>query len=132
MFKKIKDSIDKGVTVVSVKSGTFIEVNKINALIENHQNEINELSENLGKSIYEQWANEEIDYKMVEKRCQVMKEKYDEIIKLEEQKKQIESEKEQILGEGMQTVQEPMECSCGFKNQKGDKFCGYCGKKLTR
>lgn len=130
MFQKIKSTIDKGVTVVSVKSGTFIEMNKINALIENHQKEINELSENLGKSIYEQWAKEAIDYKMVGTRCAVMKEKYEEIAKLEEQKKQIENEKNQILGENAQIAGTPTECSCGFKNQTGDRFCGYCGKKL--
>lgn len=130
MFEKIKNTIDKGVTVVSVKSGTFIEINKLNALIENYQKEISELSENLGKSIYEQWTKDEINYKMVETRCEVIKEKYEEIIKLEEQKKQIESEKNQILGENTQRSEAQVECSCGFKNQKDDKFCGYCGKKL--
>ena len=54
---KIKESIDKSLVSVSVKSGTYLETEKLKAKVGNVQEEIHNLKQELGEAIFAQWKN---------------------------------------------------------------------------
>lgn len=135
MLGKIKECIDKGIVSVSVKSGTYLESEKLKAKMENNEAKLKAVSLELGMAIYEQWKNGGIDAEYLEHVCEDMKAIEEENIRFYRQIEALEQEKAKILGEGgtdKETVADSnrIVCSCGYANSEGGKFCVQCGKPL--
>lgn len=136
MFGKIKESIDKSIISVSVKSSTYVETEKLKAKATNTAEEIQSQKYELGSQIYEQWKLNQIDRYYIENVCKQIEEKENEISQYDFQIEQLTQERAKILGESSGTPNEAVltdkiVCTCGKTNEKGAKFCKTCGKKLV-
>lgn len=131
---KIKESIDKSLVSVSVKSGTYLETEKLKAKVGNVQEEIHNLKQELGEAIFAQWKNGGVNPQTIESACAALNRKEAEIAGYQAQIDQITLEKARILGEELKPAATGREggvtCSCGKVNAPGAKFCKACGKKL--
>ena len=63
---KIKESIDKSLVSVSVKSGTYLETEKLKAKVGNVQEEIHNLTQELGEATFAQWKNGGVNPQTIE------------------------------------------------------------------
>ena len=134
MLGKIKESIDKSLVSVSVKSGTYLETEKLKAKVGNVQEEIHNLKQELGEAIFAQWKNGGVNPQTIESACAALNRKEAEIAGYQAQIDQITREKARILGEELKPAAAGREggvtCSCGKVNAPGARFCKACGKKL--
>lgn len=134
MLGKIKESIDKSLVSVSVKSGTYLETEKLKAKVGNVQDEIHSLKQELGEAVFAQWKKGGVDSKMIESACAALSRKEGEIAQYQQQIDQITMEKAKILGEELRPVggvrEDGTACTCGKINAPGARFCKACGKKL--
>ncbi|MCC8024830.1 MAG: zinc ribbon domain-containing protein [Clostridium sp.] len=135
MLGKIKESIDKGLVSVSVKSGTYLETEKLKAKVNHVQDEIRSLKLEMGEKLYEQWKSGNVEAAYIDMTCRTLKDKEEEILQYQKQIDEITLEKEKILGgenraEAAPALQGGLQCSCGKVNVPGARFCKGCGKKL--
>lgn len=134
-FSKVKRSINKGTTVISVKSSTMIEVNKIKGEISSLKKEKNDIFKNIGEKAYDMQKEGQIDLSfIVELLSRVFE--IDEIIKVKEQaiEDAIKSQEEAIkaLDEEVVDVSKELVCECGATLPLNTKFCSKCGKKVEK
>lgn len=129
---KIKESIDKSLVSVSVKSGTYLETEKLKAKVGNVQEEIHNLKQELGEAIFAQWKNGGVNPQTIESACAALNRKEAEIAGYQAQIDQITLEKARILGEELKPAATGREggvtCSCGKVNAPGAKFARPAGK----
>lgn len=135
MLGKIKESIDKGLVSVSVKSGTYLETEKLKAKVSHVQEEIRNLKMEMGEKVYGQWKGGTVDASYIDMTCGVIQGKEEEIAQYQKQIDEITLEKEKILGgeNRTETGTAPaggIQCSCGKVNAPGARFCKGCGRKL--
>lgn len=135
MLGKIKESIDRGLVSVSVKSGTYLEIEKLKAKVNHVQDEIRNLKMELGEKLYEQWKNGNVEAAFIDMTCKALQDKEEEIVQYQKQIDKITLEKEKILGgenrgEAVPVLSQGIQCSCGKVNVLGARFCKSCGKKL--
>ena len=127
MFSRIKDSIDRGIVSVSVKSSTYLGVEKLKTKAENVSAEIGNAAAEMGAAVYEQWKAGAVSMEYVENVCGHMKKLEEEIQEYQKQIQELEQEKQKILGgEG----QGNHVCACGCRYEAGARFCIQCGKPL--
>ena len=69
MFSRIKDSIDRGIVSVSVKSSTYLGVEKLKTKAENVSAEIGNAAAEMGAAVYEQWKAGAVSMEYVENVC---------------------------------------------------------------
>jgi DNA-directed RNA polymerase subunit RPC12/RpoP len=133
MFGRIKDGIDRGVMSVSVKSGTYLETEKLRVKAENVEKSMRETATEMGLALYGQWKTGAIKTEYLEVMCGHMREMEKEISGYHACMEELEQEKEKILGReksdrgrgGRGTA-----CACGHVNEPGAGFCVQCGKPL--
>lgn len=135
MFGKIKESIDKSIVSVSVKSSTYVETEKLKVKAANVAEEIKVQKQELGNRIYEQWKQSQIDSDYIIRVCKHIAEKENEINQYNFQIEQLTQERAKILRESNEVASAvaltgKVECSCGKRNEKGARFCKACGKRL--
>ncbi len=135
MLGKIKESIDKSLVSVSVKSGTYLETEKLKAKVGNVKDEIHSLKQELGEAVFAQWKNGGVNPQTIESACAALSRKEQEIARYQEEIDRITVEKAKILGEEPRAAaaaarEDGMTCSCGKVNAPGARFCKACGKKL--
>ena len=58
-FQKLKNSVNRGITTISVKTSSSFEKTTINTHIETIKNEIIKLTSKLGEDVYNCWLNGE-------------------------------------------------------------------------
>lgn len=127
-FDKIRDSIDKGITTVSVKSRQLIETQKIRNQIDALDRQRKTAFEELGKSVYDAYtAGGSLDQSLVETKCRAVKGLDDQIIEREKEIANINREADEQT-EG--TVRTAHRCECGAELPDSAKFCGKCGKGI--
>lgn len=126
MFGKMKNSLDKGVAAVSVKSGVFVETSKIKTYIANLQDEIVTLKKELADATYQMWINSTFDEDGLDRLCREIYSKEEEIANQERKIEEIINQSKQILGE----KEKINKCSCGLINAPTANFCIECGKKI--
>lgn len=136
MFNRIKDSIDRGIVSVSVKSSTYLGVEKLKTKVENVTIELGNAAAEMGAAVYEQWKAGAVSMEYVENVCGHMKKLEEEIEEYQRQIQELEKEKQKILGgEGQGNVKQTEEqnnvCVCGLRNEAGARFCIQCGKPLS-
>lgn len=137
MFSRIKESIDKGIVSVSVKSSTYMETEKLKAKSGNVTEKMEGIIHELGAGVYSQWKAGTVDNGYIEQMCMRLKGLEDTVKEYQRQIEELEQEKEKILtgdmDDGYLAGQEgAVRCVCGRWNPPGAKFCTGCGKALER
>lgn len=128
MLEKFKQTIDKGVATVSVKSNEFIEITKLKTQNTTLDKEIDLLKKQLGAAYYGQWKAKQVNPEAFEDICSEISAKEETIESNLEKIDALQRENEQILG--VQAQGGTVECSCGKVNSSTAKFCISCGSKL--
>lgn len=137
MFGKIKESIDKGIVSVSVKSSTYLEIEKLKTKVRNTAGKMDIAASEMGAAVYSQWKDGSVNMEYIGTVCTHIKELEEEIAGYQAQIGQLEQEKAQILG-GDGTVAgaagrgNGITCVCGCVNEQEARFCINCGKPLLK
>lgn len=139
-FEKIKSSVNRGITTISVKTSSSIEKTKIKTHIDSLEKEIEKLYANVGEAIYCEWTKGEPNYTAFNDHFELIKQKKAEIENLKVELASIDERDNQILGTAGETKVEPKpEASvpngivcpkCGAQYANPVRFCGKCGNKM--
>lgn len=138
-FNKLKSSLNRGVTTISIKTSSSLEKAKIKTHIESIRSEIERMTLHAGGSAYEIWASGGTDYAPLEEEFAQIKSKKEEIAQLEQEYAAIDERDNQILGSihaDPAAAPEPaggIICpNCGASYAKPARFCRKCGYKLIQ
>lgn len=134
----IKNSFSKGLTMLNMKTSSFLELNKIKTYINTLNSEIATLKSEIGELVYRSWTSgqEPLSEDVVEK-LNLIQSKLALIAEQEAAAAKISSMEKQILGEQEktpeQTQTEPvLICSnCGQVYERPAKFCTKCGNRMN-
>lgn len=127
LWGKMKDSLEKGVEAVSVKSNEIVEVTRLKGANAMLQDEMNDLKIQLGNACLLRWKAGELEDEAFASFCMEIAEKEREI---EENVQKIEAIKR--TAERMNQQDEAgILCGCGKMNRPGAKFCVNCGSDLS-
>ena len=128
-FEKLKSSVNRGITTISVKTSSSLEKSKIKTHIDSLQRDIEKIYASLGESLYMEWLQEEINHDVFAERLETVKVKKAEIEELYAQLAAIDERDNQILGNAGE--KNSLVCAkCGTKYDSPVKFCGKCGNKM--
>lgn len=113
-FKKISDTVSKGVTTATEKAQQTVEITKLNSQISSKRKEIDKLFALIGESVYEshQASDLTLSEAAVKSRCDEITAIRDEIALLNDRIKAIRNEKD---------------CVCGKRLPEDTRFCPSCG-----
>ncbi|TVY04419.1 zinc-ribbon domain-containing protein [Cohnella terricola] len=113
-FKKITDSVSKGVTSATEKAQQTVEITKLNAQISGKRKDIDKLFAKIGESVYEGYVAHDLSLAeaKVMPRCEEISAIRDEIAALDARIKEIRNEKD---------------CVCGKRVAEDTRFCPSCG-----
>lgn len=125
MFGKIKE----GFVSVSVKSSTYLEVEKIRAKESHVREQMGEIICEMGQAVYEQWKTGMVGTDYIESMCGRIKLLENEAERYQEEVQNLIKEKDKILGVNSM-VENKIPCSCGFLNEREARFCVKCGKPI--
>lgn len=126
MLERLKDTFDKSVAAVSVKSESIVESSRVRTAITNTQRNMDASLNALGIKVYNNWAAGNIDVAALEEDCQKINEINVELTALKKRLEQIKAEENQILG----TQKKPAAAAVPAAASAGSVFCTNCGKKL--
>lgn len=146
----IKNTFSKGLTVLNVKTSTFLEANKIKTYIATLSSEIVELKTEIGNLVYDEWAaTGTISQEKIEEKLRLVNEKTELIHAQEEETARLVEKEKQILGAqevkpdvpsaggalpvSDAPVREAVQfCpGCGQGYAQPVKFCRKCGTKMS-
>ena len=125
-FDKMKQTIDKGVATVSVKSTSLIEVNKIKLQITQLKERIDNLKIEAGELLYSNYKGYEVDDETYARIFKEIDSLYEEIKEKEDTIAQIKKEEAEALGTNRQK-----QCSCGNLVDSNAQFCNVCGRTIN-
>lgn len=97
-FQKIKSSLNRGITTISVKTSSSLEKTKIKTHIDSINREIQRNFSNVGENAYNIWLNGSDDFSALNETFEEIKSKYKEIDELKEQLVYIDQRDNEILG----------------------------------
>ena len=133
-FQKIKNTINRGVTTISVRTSSSIEKSKINVHIDTLNNEINAETAAAGSKAYEIWASGSTDFSELYEKFELIKQKKEEIERLNEELKEIDLRDSRILGTQQKeevNAAPVLTCpECGSVYYETANFCRKCGHKF--
>jgi rRNA maturation endonuclease Nob1 len=113
-FKKLTETVSKGVTTATEKAQQTVEITRLNAQMSGKRKEIEKLFANIGESVYEAYLAQ--DLSMAESKVIPGSEEISairvEITSLDDRIKAIRNEKE---------------CVCGKRMPIDTRFCPSCG-----
>lgn len=124
-MRSLKETIDKSVAAVSIKSGEFVEITKCKTRIGNLERQMEEHKTALGAVALRQWKEGERNQDELDEICVILSQTEQEIAELQENISKLQNANRQLLGS-----QEEVICQCGISNRAGVKFCYACGRKL--
>ena len=137
MLERLKDTFDKSVAAVSVKSESIVESSRVRTAITSTQRNMDALLSALGVKVYNSWAAGNVDMAALEEECQKINSINAELTALKKRLEQIKAEENQILGTQKKTVAEAAApaasagsifcTNCGKKLDAGSRFCDECG-----
>lgn len=155
----IKNSFSKGLTVLNVKTSTFLELNKIKTYISNLNEEIAVIKKEIGEMVYQEWAKTgQVTTEYIEIKLQGIQNRMEIIRQQEEEAERINQKEKQILGaqDTPQTQMQPQQqqlqspnqyqeaaqpqadqelvfkCpGCGQDYDTAPKFCRKCGTRMN-
>lgn len=135
MFDSLKDTLNKGVAAVSVKSETLVESSRIKSTISNAQKRMTSEMNELGSKFYNSWKAGQASVEAFSAEFASIQSIEQEIAELNARLEQIKAEEDKILG-GSQKPAAPAAgsvfCSnCGKALPAGSRFCDGCGSPVT-
>ena len=137
-FEKLKSSVNRGITTISVKTSSSLEKSKIKTHIETLEKEIERLYRNVGEAMYIKWQQGEVDLALFQESLEAVKQKKQEIEALTKEMQDLDERNNQILGtaneEPPQIIKEETKyvCSkCGAQYASSVNFCRKCGNKMS-
>lgn len=133
MFDSFKDSINKGMATVSVKSGSLKEKSVIKTAISNTQKQMaGELNE-LGIRFYNTWKSGSASVELFTEDFQRIQGYEKEIEGLKERLEQMKEEEEKLLnGTQKPAAAGSVFCTnCGKALPPDSRFCDECGTPVT-
>jgi hypothetical protein len=116
-FKKISDTVSKGVTTATEKAQQTVEVTRLNAQISGKRKEIDKLFATIGESVYEGYLAHDLSLAQskVMPICEEITAIRNEIASIDDRIKAIRNEKD---------------CVCGKRLAEDTRFCSSCGHKF--
>ncbi len=133
-FGKLKDSVNRGIATISVKTSSSLEKSKIKMQIDNLEGNIKRDLSSLGETVFAMWRDHGDNNETVEKLCASIQGKRDEIAKLNEELAGIDERDSKILGtqKSAPTAPQPLVCpNCGAEYEVPVRFCRKCGTKIS-
>ncbi|PKM52374.1 MAG: hypothetical protein CVV02_01080 [Firmicutes bacterium HGW-Firmicutes-7] len=131
-FNKVKKGLNKGTTVIGVKSSTMMETNKLKGEISSLKKEKTEVFTATGEKLYNMKKEEDVNIQELEA---VIGRAF-EIDQFIEQKEAAIEEALRKREETIKSLGEEEEdkiiCSCGADVSSGTKFCPKCGNKIEK
>lgn len=136
-IQKIKNSMNRGITTISVKTSSSLEKSKINMHIDSLEKEIQGLFYTIGNDAYALWESGTSDFQSLTEKFDSIKQKRAEIAQLVAERDSITQRDNQILGTAAQNASSPSQgigaitCpQCGAVYDTPAKFCRKCGCNL--
>lgn len=150
MADGFKSTLNKGVTALNVKTTALLETAKLKTHIGTLNGEINRLTVDLGKTVYQGWLMQEPSPD-AEPLCESIREKQREIEELQQKIKDVEQESKRIFGSQAAEAPPPTpmpppvapvplppatpavySCpGCGARYGAPVNFCTKCGAKMN-
>ncbi|MFI3251305.1 MAG: hypothetical protein R3Y07_10170 [Eubacteriales bacterium] len=131
-LSKLKSSLNRSVTTISMKTSSSLEKAKIKTHIESITTEIEELVMSVGESAYEAWEKDTHDFSVLNEKFESIKQKLEAKEQLEIQFESIDDRDKEILGNNEKTAEAGTTCSsCGETYEVAVKFCKKCGNSLS-
>ena len=125
LFDKVKNNVNKGVSVVSLKSKTMIEITKINTQINTLESKKKTYLDALAKTVYSMYCNNNVSNEEINSHCREISEIDANIEELRDQVKQLQEEEQETLNK-----LKPRTCTCGELIKESSIFCSKCGAKI--
>lgn len=148
----LKMSFTKGIATLNVKTNNFMEESKCKTYISTLEKEITSLKQQIGETVYSQWAAGGDYASGLDVLFDKIKKNYDEIEVQKEKIRSLAVTEQQILGNGTQpeaqqpvaqqpVAQQPVAAAqpeqgvvvcpnCGMQNAANYKFCVKCGVQI--
>ena len=137
-FAKIKSSVNRGITTISVKTSATLEKTKIKTHIETLEKEIEKLYRNIGEMMYMQWVQGEFEGEVPKEGFELVKQKKQMIADLTAELATVDERNNQILGntadaqvDSIKTETKYVCSKCGTQYEVSTNFCRKCGNKMT-
>ncbi|MGE5550479.1 MAG: zinc ribbon domain-containing protein [Bacteroidota bacterium] len=121
---KVKQGIDKGVNVVSVRSKEALETARLKARIGSLADRKREALEELGGIMYALYQGNPAGV------CGEAKGKCEELASLDAQIREMEEALKEVHREANRDLGIPSCAACGEELAEEDKFCRKCGRKV--
>lgn len=139
MFDNLKDTLNKGVAAVSVKSETLVESSRIKSAISNAQKRMSGELSDLGSKFYNSWKAGQASVEAFAGELASIQGIEKEIAELNGRLEAIKAEEDRILGAAQKPaapVPAPAAGSifctnCGKALPAGSRFCDSCGTPVT-
>lgn len=136
-IQKFKNSMNRGITTISVKTSSSLEKTKLNTHIDTLEKDIQNLYSAVGSAAYALWESGTSDFSTLTETFISIQQKKSEISRLVTERDAIARRDSQILGTA---AQEPAKSSrapgvifcpqCGASYDTPVKFCRKCGCSL--
>ena len=131
MFDSLKDTLNKSVAAVSVKSETLVESSRIKAAISNAQKRVDGELNTLGIKFYNYWKSGQASVEAFAEDLARIQSIEMEIDSLKVRLEQIKAEEDKILGAAPKpTVSGTFCTNCGKALAAGTRFCDNCGNPV--
>ena len=130
MFKSLKDTFDKSVAAVSVKSESIVESSRVRTAIATAQKSMETEINALGAAFYNSWQSGSVSREELEAACQKIQGIQNELTGLQAKLEQIKLEESQILGTQKKAAPagDAVFCvNCGKRLSADVRFCDACG-----
>jgi chromosome segregation ATPase len=127
----LKDSLNKGITAINLKTNNFVEESKCKTYISTLEKEIEQLKLAIGGKTYDQYKQKVDMQPEINQLLEQIDQKYAEIDVQRNRISQLAAEESQVLGNASASAEKGVFCSqCGAKNAPQYKFCSKCGAPL--
>ncbi len=128
-FEKMKASINRGITTVSMKTSTSVEKVKVNTHIETIEKEISKIQKEIGNKVYILWKADGFDIEKIREELEQIDERKTKIKELQEKLEELISHENEVLGSFEKN--HICKCSnCGMEFDEQVRFCIKCGTKI--
>lgn len=135
MLEKVKVGINKGILSASVRSGTYLEIEKVKGKIGIEKKAVESALDELGRNLYQHWKEGTLDNLDINQYCMNIEMHFANIDSFQLDIKSLEEEKNKILGKDSVLAREAQRvvCSkCGNLAPTNGKFCLQCGEELIK
>lgn len=135
MFDSLKDTLNKSVAAVSVKSETLVESSRVKSMISNAQKRLEAEKEALGVKLYQNWKAGALSWEIFTEDFARIEGIEGEIEGLNKRLEEIKAEENRVLGTAPAAAKPAagtVFCTkCGKALPAGSRFCDGCGNPVA-